>query len=104
MNIILVGKHHGQSRSIKLGSHAISILLFVLLVFVLALVALGAYAAKEFYKTDPNALVDRVVIEAWDSSLNDQKHELRELQRDSKQTLDALTLKMGDMQARIYRL
>ncbi len=104
MNIILVGKTHGQSRSIKLGSHAISFLLLLVLVLVCALVAFGAYAAKEYYKADPNALVDRVVIDAWDSSLDKQRRELRDLERESKQTLYALTLKMGDMQARIYRL
>lgn len=104
MNIILVGKRHGQSRSIKLRSHAVTLLILMVMLVAFALIALGAYAAKAYYQVDQNSLVDSVVIDAWSNTIRQQKNELRDLERESRQTLDALTLKMGDMQARIYRL
>ena len=104
MNIILVGKRHGQSRSIKLRSHAVTLLIMFAFLVAFALIALGAYAAREYYKVDQSNAVDSIVIDAWSATINEQKKELRDLERESRQTLDALTLKMGDMQARIYRL
>jgi murein DD-endopeptidase MepM/ murein hydrolase activator NlpD len=104
MNIILVGKRHGQSRSIKLRSHAVTLLILLAMLVAFALVALGAFAAKAYYQVDQDSLVDSVVIDAWSNTIKEQKKDLRDLERESRQTLDALTLKMGDMQARIYRL
>ena len=104
MNIILVGKRHGQSRSIKLRSHAVTLLILLAILVAFALVALGAFAAKAYYQVDQDSLVDSVVIDAWSATIKEQKKDIRDLERESRQTLDALTLKMGDMQARIYRL
>ena len=104
MNIILVGKRHGQSRSIKLRSHAVTLLILLAMLVAFALVALGAFAAKAYYQVDQDSLVDSVVIDAWSATIKEQKKDIRDLERESRQTLDALTLKMGDMQARIYRL
>ncbi|KZZ61083.1 hypothetical protein A3762_02490 [Oleiphilus sp. HI0125] len=103
MNIIIVGKRHGQSRSLKLGSGSVAMLGAGFCLFALALFGSGLYLAHSYYG-EQDGLVDARVKAAWAATLAEQKAELKQLQEQSRQRLDALTLKMGDMQARLYRL
>jgi len=104
MNIIIVGKRHGQSRSHKLSGAALLLILLSFGAVAGALVALGVYAGSQIYGPSQNALVDRSVMDSWESVLDRQQSEIRAIDTQSRQKLDALTLSMGDMQARLYRL
>jgi len=104
MNIILLGKRHGQSRSMRLGSKSIAMVV-VGFACLLALALVAGYAiATKVYAPTQKSLVDANVISAWDSALLEQKKALRDIEQSGRHQLDALTLKMGDMQARLYRL
>ena len=104
MNIILLGKHHGKSRSVKLGPGSLFAILFLFILLALVLIGAGIFAGSKFYGVSEGALVNPKVISAWETSLNEQKLQLKQVERAGQQKLDALTLMMGDMQARLYRL
>ena len=104
MNIILVGKHHGQSRSVKLGNTSLTMIALLVALLLSIAIGLGVFIGNKYYGHEQGTLVDKGVVDAWKQTLSEQKQALRSIEREGKQQLDALTLKMGDMQARLYRL
>jgi murein DD-endopeptidase MepM/ murein hydrolase activator NlpD len=104
MNIIILGKRHGQSKTIRLGNRQIvTWALFAVLIITMLLVG-GFQLALKFNPNMQGDLIDHSLVKAWTGNLEQQKKELRSLREASHEQLDALTLKMGEMEARLYRL
>lgn len=104
MNIIFVGKHHGKSKTFKLtGRHFVAVVL--LAVIVLSALFVLAYQAQQALSVGggKDVLSEDVIVQ-WRNNLLDQDAEVKRLQRETRTQLDALTLKMGNMQARLLRL
>lgn len=103
MNIIFVGKRHGQSRVLPVTLP----LTLMGAAFLLAIVAgsawLGYRAAME-RQDGPTIGVSAPVVEEWQARLEAQKTELESLRTLSSQQVDALTLRLGEMQGRLLRL
>ena len=102
MNIILVGRKHGRSRVFTL--HAPGMVIAGL--FALALVALCTWAG---YRAAMAQVADRPVVppfllEQWHGTLDDQQQALARLERDAREQVDAMTLRLGEMQGRLLRL
>jgi murein DD-endopeptidase MepM/ murein hydrolase activator NlpD len=104
MNIILVGKRHGQSKNIKLKSRHLIVGLVLLFSTLVGLVVLGFKMTQWLDAEKADFMLSRVVLEEWRRELSDQRKEVDGVARLSSQQLNALTLMMGDMQARLYRL
>jgi len=104
MNIILVGKRHGQSKNIKLKSRHLIVGLFILFSTLVGLVVLGFKMTQGLDAEKADFMLSRVVLEEWRRELSEQRKEVDGVARLSSQQLNALTLMMGDMQARLYRL
>lgn len=105
MNIIFVGKNHGKSRVMKL--HGTGVLLFVSVFVTVSflLVALGYSLGQPVGADDPSDyIVSPEAVSAWREKLTEQKQQLSEIDQHAKQRLDALTLRMGEMHARLLRL
>lgn len=104
MNIILVGKRHGQSKNIKLKPQHLAVALVLLFSTLVGLVVLGFKMTQWLDADKADFMLSRVVLEEWRRELSDQRKEVDGVARLSSQQLNALTLMMGDMQARLYRL
>ena len=102
MNIILVGKSHGKSRVLALNGTVA----FVLALAVAALIAAagwGGYsvALSQAVADKPS---DSELVAEWQSKLGEQKAELAGLQQNVQDQVDALTLRLGEIQGRLLRL
>ncbi len=105
MNIIFVGRRHGKSKTLRLGNAQLVSLVF----FVAALVVLLVYAGYRLNdtiagRTGDGPTVDSEAIVQWADQLSAQSREIDKLKEASRERLDALTLRMGNMQARLLRL
>ncbi|MCP5205687.1 MAG: peptidoglycan DD-metalloendopeptidase family protein [Hahellaceae bacterium] len=106
MNIIFVGKKHGQSRTFVLKGRYI-----VLFIFFIAAIVFYAYMAGAQHSTwtveryvDAGPTIDGITLEAWKKRLEKQKASIKELRVTANEQLDALTLRLGELQAKMVRL
>jgi len=102
MNIILVGKSHGKSRVLALNGTVV----FALALATAALIAAvgwGGYsvAVSQAEAVEPS---DSELVAEWQSKLGEQKAELAGLQQNVQDQVDALTLRLGEIQGRLLRL
>jgi murein DD-endopeptidase MepM/ murein hydrolase activator NlpD len=102
MNIILVGKNHGRSKVFTLHPRG----LVAATVLALTVVALCAWAG---YQVAMAQVADRPVVPPyllaqWHETLQEQEQELTALERDAREQVDAMTLRLGEMQGRLLRL
>jgi len=105
MNIIFVGRSHGKSKTLQLGNKQL-ILISLFLLFVLVALVSGGYQLKTLL-VDANGAdtsLDVEIITAWKNEVKEQRSEVNQLKRSAHEKVDALTLRMGDMQARLLRL
>mgnify|MGYP000064086780 CR=1 FL=1 len=104
MNIIFVGRSHGKSQTIQLDNrHLVIIGLSVLLMLVFLFFA-GFQARLLLSDVEVESVLSGDMIAQWDEKIAGQTIELKNLKRSSQEKVDALTLRMGDMQARLLRL
>lgn len=102
MNIILVGKHHGQSRVVALnGALAVGLLCVVLAMIGTAGWAGYQVAVSKAESTEPTP---SGLVAHWQARLDEQKSELSAVEQEVQQQIDALTLRLGEMQGRLLRL
>lgn len=99
MNIILLNKK-GHSRSVSLPRH-LPALAIALLVILPAVIGVGAYWLS--YKVAPPAYTGAVTAR-FESQLTHQTREVADLKRLGEDQFRALTIKLGDAQARLVRL
>lgn len=102
MNIILVGRKHGRSRVFTLSTRGLLVAGSVALL----LVALCAWAG---YRAAMSQVADRPVVPPfllaqWQGTMEEQQEQLARLERDAREQVDAMTLRLGEMQGRLLRL
>lgn len=102
MNIILVGQNHGRSKVLTLHLGGLLVALALALV-VLALSAWAGYQAAMTSVAD-RPVVPSFILSQWHETLQDQRKQLAELERDAREQVDAMTLRLGEMQGRLLRL
>ena len=107
MNIIFVGKKHGRSKTFVLTGRLIVLfiaLLFAVMFFVFTLgkglAPVTIYGSDVAEKTE----LDSALVSAWKRKLNEQDVSLNDIRKQVNEQLDALTLRLGELQARIVRL
>jgi murein DD-endopeptidase MepM/ murein hydrolase activator NlpD len=101
MNIIIVGKRHGQSKTYSLGPVARFLLLSSLCVLPFAMGATGYLLAAHLAD---KGLLDPVAAKAWERDLDEQRQELQKIQQHADQELDGLTLRLAQLQAKLLRI
>jgi murein DD-endopeptidase MepM/ murein hydrolase activator NlpD len=102
MNIILVGKRHGKSRAVSINAPVLAGLVLI----VTALLILAGWSGYKVAvsQLEPTAPADSELVDQWQSRLSEQKTELSRIERNVQQQVDALTLRLGEMQGRLLRL
>ncbi|MFT6030988.1 MAG: murein DD-endopeptidase MepM/ murein hydrolase activator NlpD [Oleiphilaceae bacterium] len=103
MNIIFVGKKHGKSKTVQFANQQFVWLFFVAVLLLFGLIFAG-YQLRVMFEGGAKLTIENSIVEKWDQQLEDQRKELQKLKRLSQEKVDALTLRMGDMQARLMRL
>lgn len=98
MNILLVSKHLGGSACLCLNRSKVIVLALAVL---LAFPSIALYAGFRLGKKD--ALSDYSAL-AVSSELERQRDEIVEAKRVAEENLNALTLRLGQMQAHVIRL
>jgi len=100
MKIILVDQRHGHSRTIILKGWAKGLLSVCLLGVP---VALGFFGYELAVARNPQIYNEQTAIN-WDRQLKLQSEQLAEIKQQSKEQLEALTVRLAMMQARLVRL
>lgn len=101
MNIIIVGKRHGQSKTYSMGPAARLMLLTTLCVLPFAMGATGYFIAAHLAD---QGILDPVAAKAWEKDLDDQRQELQQIRQNADQELEGLTLRLAELQAKLLRL
>jgi len=102
MNIILVSKGHGKSRVLALNGTTAFSLAFVGAILIAAAGWAGYSVAMS--QADAREPSDSELIAQWRSKLSEQKTELAGVQQNVQDQVDALTLRLGEIQGRLLRL
>lgn len=100
MNIIILNNRRGHSRTLHMPRWLPWSLAGLLLALPVALGVTSYYVA--YHVMDP--LFTEEAAMRWHDDVRQQKHEVVELERRSREELKALTLKLADVQARLVRL
>lgn len=102
MNIILVGKRHGQSRVLALNGKRAAGLCGLALGLLVTAGWVGyrvATAQSQAAEPTPSELAQH-----WQAKLAEQQDALEHIRQSSQQQIDALTVRLGQMQGRLLRL
>jgi murein DD-endopeptidase MepM/ murein hydrolase activator NlpD len=102
MNIILFTKCVGRPLTFRLGQPRCYITLlagFVLLGS--SLMSLGYYLGTS---ASEGPAVDQQLIQAWETTLHHQKKEMQDVKDDATAHINALSLRLGQLQAHVIRL
>ena len=102
MNIILVGKRHGKSRVLSINSTLAAGLLFLVLSLLVAAGWAGYQMAVQ--QVEAREPTNSELVADWKQKLADQKAELASIEENVQQQVDALTLRLGEIQGRLLRL
>lgn len=101
MNIIIVGRRHGTSTTITLGTFYRR-LIFLSLVLIPFLSGFGGYWLTS-YLADEDVL-DSSTAKIWEQDLESQKSEIVAIREDAERELSGLTVRIAEMQGRLLRL
>lgn len=100
MNILLVSGKIGWSKTVSVG-HSVAVTMMVFLLGVVPLVS--GYLGYRIAQPDP-ALQSAMLSNAWSSEMAVQREEINEAKLVAEENLNALTLRLGQMQAHVIRL
>jgi len=101
MNIIIVGRRHGESRNIKLTSTVKHLLLGLLFALPMAMGAAGYWLAE---RLSGDMALAPDAAKAWERDLVEQREELQALRHSAEQEMAALTVRLAEIQSRVLRL
>jgi len=101
MNIILFGKCHKKPFSVRLNQPSCYMsILALFLVFTSAIFAVGFWSGQDA----PSGMIDSKIVEEWQQTVNAQKLALEETRKDAQAHIDALSQRLGQLQAHVYRV
>ena len=100
MNIVFISKSHGQSLTYSMNGKRLLVVLFLLLM----LFALVGYAGYRYATSLQSDVLTPDMISRWNQDLDSQKQQVEQQKEVSSRKIDALSVKMGELQARLLRI
>lgn len=100
MNIILVGRRGERVRTVAVTRTAAALASLMAFVIVPSLLVFGGYWMAQ--KVVPSQ--DELLMSAWQQEMQSQREEIAEVQRKARENMDALALRLGELQAKVIRL
>ncbi len=104
MNIIFVGRSHGKSKTLVLNNTKIAMLAFIFAFLVTSVAVVGYKLALPAGTGGELSQISGETVSYWKALLKDQQHQIDDLKQESVEQVDALTLRMGSIQASLLRL
>ncbi|MCW7553566.1 M23 family metallopeptidase [Endozoicomonas gorgoniicola] len=101
MKVIVVKQDHSRTRSFRVSGQRLAVA--AALVVTLS-VSLGGGLMYGFLKYDSDMILTEEGLENWKQTLLGQKQDLASVREDAGRQLDALTLRLAELQGRITRL
>ena len=98
MNIIIVSRKHGRSSTVS------SWLLAPLFLFVLVVVTAIGYGGYRLLAPDEIVIIDSQAAQAWASRIEQQSIELEKTQVYTEEQINALRIRLAELQARLTRI
>lgn len=100
MNLLFFSRRLGGTRCIRLGRAGMALVALLLFVAIPVSALYGGYhLGVEAQRASPDALAV-----AWKQELDKQQQEIAEAKREASENLNALALRLGQMQAHVIRL
>lgn len=100
-NIIAVRTGSGRTNHLKIGSFHLGVLLATSVIILSVAIFIGFKIGSGF---SGSTIIDKKTISSWQADLNAKNAALQSLRELSDTRAEALTTKMGQMQAEIYSL
>lgn len=100
MNVVIFGKGLGRPRQINLSGLAACLIGFAVAVVLGALTFAGGY----WYSSATGSGVSLAELETYGEELRDQQDGIEAIRRENEDTLDALAIRIAQMNARMIRL
>lgn len=102
MNVIFVGKRHGRSRALPLNAGIIAGLVF----FVVTSLVVAGWAGYQIAIGKMNAMqpTESELVADWQAKLEQQRSDVSDIRENVQEQIDALTIRLGDIQGRLLRL
>lgn len=103
MNILLVGRHHGRARMLVPGKQA---LVAAVLAFsgIVGGAAWGGYQLALEQVADGDAETKSHLVNRWRTRLVETRERLADVEERAEHEIDALTRRLGELQARALRV
>ncbi len=100
MNIIFIGKRGRQTRAIKLGAPGVMLSVFLAVTLIPSVMFLGGY----FTAQQVAPAQDQALMMAWQGEMDIQRDEIAMARLKVDADMDALALRLGELQAKVIRL
>lgn len=100
MNIIFIRKAGAKTRTLTIGLGGVLLGALLVLVPVSGVV----FLAGNFFGGQQKDVQDQTLIAAWQDEMNAQRDEVAAARRKVDQDMDALALRLGQLQAKVIRL
>lgn len=100
MNIIFIGKRGSQTKTLKLGVSGLVVGAFLVLIPISGMVFYtGQFVARQEAPQHEQAL-----LEAWQDDMVVQREEVAQARRKVDEDMDALAMRLSELQAKVIRL
>ena len=100
MKLIFVDQHHGQTKTIVLKGWLKGVLSVCLIVAPASLIYLGYQVSS----SDEESVFSEKSAQNWERELKNQTNQLEEIKKESERQIEALTIRLAMLQARLTRL
>ncbi len=100
MNIIFIGRRGRQMRTFNLGSPGVILGVALALTVIPSLMFYGGY----FTATQATPDQEKALLTAWQGEMDVQREEIAFARQKVDEDIDALALRLGELQARVIRL
>lgn len=100
MNIVIYNDSHSASKNLRMSRWVVGLLLTVFIIVPVSFGAYGVYVLNQ----DKSLILTEESAQVWLSDLKAQKEAIELVKRNSQEQLDALTIRIAELQARLVRL
>lgn len=105
MKVIVVRQDHSRTQSFRIsGKRLIAAATLAVILTMTLSMTLGGGLMYGYFKLDSDIILTEEGLENWKQALIGQKQDLAFVREDAERQLDALTLRLAELQGRITRL
>ena len=103
MNILLVGRHHGRAKMLVPGRQAL-VAAVLMVAGVVGGAAWGGYQLALHQVVEGEAETKSQLVERWRGRVTEARERLADVEARAEHEIDALTRRLGELQARALRV